>query len=152
MIASRRSLLIVAAALVSLALASTARAEPWSPYKNLPSKRSESPSLLSKEVLLAPMVKLYDGTKKLHASTMALNSKVYGGTKKFFVQTASYLSPSNLLPRKKPTTRPRHGSWAPSRKKKHGAADWLIPSWLKPEEPRPSKTIDDFLSQPRLDF
>jgi hypothetical protein len=82
---------------------------------------------------------------------MAFHSKVHAGTKKFFVETASYLSPSNLLPKKKPAPRNRYGSWAP-RKKKPGAADWLIPSWLKPEEPRPSKTIDDFLSRPRLDY
>ena len=148
-------LIAVTAALAWLGVATPAGAQQSPRYEksgyDRPAARRPAPSLLSKEVLLAPWVKLHDGTKKLHASTMAFNRKVYGGTKKFFVQTASYLSPSNLLPKKKPASRYGSGSWAP-RKKKRGAADWLIPSWLKPEEPRPSKTIDGFLSQPRLDY
>ena len=152
MIASRRPLLVVTATLVSLTLAASARAEPWSLYRKSPASQAAAPSLLSKEVLLAPMYKLHDGTKKLYAGTLAFHSKVHQGTKKFFVETAGYLSPSNLLPSKKPRSRYGQVRWSSRAKKKRGAADWLIPSWLKPEEPRPSRTVNDFLSQKRPDF
>lgn len=138
------------ATIVTLAVAASAQAEPWSPHKKSFSRQAP-PSLLSKEMLLAPMYKLHEGTKKLHAGTIAFHSKVHQGAKKFFVRTVSYLSPSNLLPSKKPASRHGHRGWAP-KKKKRGAADWLIPSWLKPEEPRTSTTIRDFLSQERPDY
>lgn len=156
MIASRRCLLVMIAALFSLGLATSAQAQQSSQYEQhsyrRPASHQAAPSLLSKEVLLAPMYKLHDGTKKLYASTVAFNTKVYRGTKRCLVKTASYLSPSNLWPSKQPPSRYGQARWASGRKKKPGAVDWLIPSWLKPEPSRPSKTMRDFLSQPRPDF
>ncbi len=101
------------------------------------------------------------GTKRFFADTAAGTKRVLvdtgEGTKRFFVKTGEgtkrlFTGAKDALTWNKPAPKPSAAAWSPSgrylRPKKKES--WLG-SLFRREEPRPSKSLADFMSAPRLD-
>jgi hypothetical protein len=130
--------------------AATLHAEGWSLTSWIPGQK-DKPSTSKTSSTRTPLL---DGKplRSTSKSRAARQPSVWGrmttGTKNFFARTKDALTwDSEPEPRSGGT----HTSWddpAPrlSRKKEEGSSFW---NWFGPEEPRPSKTVQGFLSQKR---
>jgi len=78
--------------------------------------------------------------------------KIGAGTKNFFTSVGNTLTGKKSQPKKAPS-KPYAYPQSPGSKtqKKDDSKSWFG-SWFKPEEPKPPKTIDDWMSQPRSDI
>jgi hypothetical protein len=79
--------------------------------------------------------------------------KIGVGTKNFFTGVGNTLTGKKAEPKKDPSKQYAYPT-SPgfkAQRKTDASKSWL-PSWLRPEEPKPPKNIDDFMSLPRSDI
>ena len=79
--------------------------------------------------------------------------KIGAGTKNFFTGVGNTLTGKKAEPKKDPAKQNAYPQSPTSKaqKKKDDSKSWFG-SWFKPEEPKPAKTIDGFMSLPRSDI
>jgi len=79
--------------------------------------------------------------------------KIGAGTKNFFTGVGNTLTGKKSDPKKDPS-KPYTNPQSPASKaqpKSDASKSWL-PSWLRPEEPKPPKTVKEWMDQPRSDI
>ena len=146
--------MLFAAAMMGMFAAPVARGEGWSlsklnPFAKKETGRTAPPSRQITRRTTAP-------PKSAMPDLFAPIKKFNSGTKKFITRTADFLSPKNLIPGKKTPSaesarRDSSSRWASMTGGREKKAS-LIPSWLRPEQSRPSRTTSEFLQQPRVGF
>ena len=79
--------------------------------------------------------------------------KIGAGTKNFFTSVGDTLTGKKSEPKKDPSKQYAYPKSPGSKAQpKNDASKSWLPSWLRPEEPKPPKNIDDFMGLPRSDI